>query len=249
MPAVAAETAPPVIDFNATNYRLVHQVGGERRFELSAARLEMHQRHGRFVSFPDHTELYLTGVVLRQPVAGEPVAFDAAELNRLAGQVQPAGAALSAPTPAAAARPARRSLVGRVSRIVADDVRVEFQPRAGEPVRLTAGHAQMPVDGDVIRFDHQVAITAGKCRLRAPSAIWSGSEQGFFIAEAHRLNRRAQNRPAFYQIYSRNGCVATRPTQPVAYSDPLDLVEYQIVNKLPLEIRMLFGLFGSGERF
>lgn len=231
-------------NFSVKNYRLEHVKDGLTPFKLTASELSRRQRMGRIFKFVDHDELYLKQLLIEQALPGKIVKFDISPINPVAplNEELPATSQTTGQQPIA--RTAASGLANTLSRVLVDDFSIHFQPDKKQPIVLTAKQARMLTDTQVIRFDGEFTVNAAKCKISADLALWSNLHNGLFFPDVYRLNHNTYDKPAFYRISDTGRCHQVHAIGMVEYIDQLDSIEDKVMETMPGNLRLIFGLVG-----
>ncbi len=235
------------VSFWVTKYARTHIEGPLERFKITADELTKKRRKGRMIEFINYDELYLKTLTINQSLNTKIVKFDMSEIALLTSSDDN----LSADdTPRVDSNQIEKQtdaeLLGNsLSRVLADEVTINFNPSQNPPIVLTANYAKMLTDTMTMQFEGNVTLEAAKCRISSEVAVWSNEHNGLFFSESFQLNNKTYAPPAFFQITDAGKCQRVRSVHDVEYIDKLDAIEDKMFESMPMPIQLLFGLMGS----
>jgi hypothetical protein len=231
------------VSFCVTKYTRTHIEGTLERFKLTTDELTKRRRKGRMIEFTNHDEIYLKSLTIDQPVNTKIVKFDMSEINLLTSNEENDDNTLAGNQ---VVKQIDTEVLGnRLSRVLVDQVRINFRPSKRQPVVLTANYAKILTDTGIMRLEGNVRLEATKCKMSSAVAIWSNVYNGLFFSESFQFNNKTFKPPALFQITSTGKCHRVRSVHNVEYVDQLDVVEDKMFELMPESTQLLFGLLGS----
>lgn len=236
------------VSFWVTKLTRRHIEGEVERFKLTVDELTRKQRQGRFMQFINYDELYLKILTIDQFLNTKLVKFDMNEFIPLVSNESDALTTLGN-NPRVDSNPVKQTdskvLGNKLSRVLVDEVRINFKPANYKPIILTSNRARMLIDNMIMKFEGNVKLEAAKCKISSEIAIWSNQYNGLFFSESYELNNKTYKTPTFFQITDTGRCKRVLPVQVVEYVDKLDAIEDKLVESLPMSARLMFGLLGT----
>lgn len=228
--------------------------GSDVLLRLSAERATGQPRMGRLITFENYDELYLRQVQIDQPLKSQTVVLDFRSVANLFSEFsrsdeepdQGSSDTHNKPTDTVAHEPVESigSLLENhsMSRMLAEEVKINIQPAHRKPITLTAGRATMGTDATLMKFEQSMQLQAAHCQITSAMAIWSSQPPGLYLPIIYHINGKRHTRAGFYQISSTGHCKAITPTPVIRYVDWLDKVEEKMVEAMPPSLRMLFSV-------
>ena len=241
-PEILDQTAGDVCDhcnvsFWVTKLTRTHIEGVLVRFKLKADELIKRQRQGRLMQFINYDELYIKVLTIDQHLNSKIVKFDMNEIILLSSN-ETIPLTSYDDNPRAGNNVVKQTeskvLGNTLSRVLADEVRINFKPAKYQPVVLTANHAKMLTDTMIMQFEGNVTLAATKCKISSKVAIWSNKYNGLFFSESYQFNNKTYETPAFFQITDTGRCKRVRPVHIVEYVDKLDVIEDKLFESMPM---------------
>lgn len=236
------------VSFWVTKLTRTHIEGTLERFKLTADKLIKRQRQGRFMQFINYDELYIKVLTIDQHLNTKIVKFDMNEIIPLTSNDTVALTSFDDNTRVSnnVVKQTESKVLGNtLSRVLVDEVKINFKPPKYQPVVLTANHAKMLTDTMIMQFEGNVTLEAAKCKISSEVAIWSNKYNGLFFSEAYQFNDKTYETPAFFQITDTGRCKRKRPVRVLEYDDKLDAIEDKLLASMPMSARLMFGLMGA----
>ena len=156
------------VSFWVTKLTRTHIEGTLERFKLTADELTKRQRQGRFMQFINYDELYIKVLTIDQHLNTKIVKFDMNEIIPLTSNDTVALTSFDDNTRVSnnVVKQTESKVLGNtLSRVLVDEVKINFKPPKYQPVVLTANHAKMLTDTMIMQFEGNVTLEAAKCKI------------------------------------------------------------------------------------
>jgi len=218
--------------FSIKKLSLTHVDGSTVLFRLTADSVLDRPRTGQMAFFKNYYEIHLHTMVLDQPLKESVARLDLKAIVKAVRSLDDENNESNQGKPFNEAGP---DFLGcSLSRVLVDDIRMNFTPTNRSPIILSAGHAKMGTDADIIKFEQNVNLNATKCKLSSQSAVWSNQHNGLFLPVAYIINGKKKGAGDFFKISRQGRCIRVHPTPVVEYLDMLDEVDSELFNHLHL---------------
>lgn len=220
--------------FRARNVSLIHRDGRQLLLRLEARELVHRSRQGRFFVYRSFDEIVIRGlrVEFPLPTTVTPNAPASLPLHEIAEALSAFGAFGENFGSTTATTAGDGDEAARLSRLAIEDAAFRWLPAGRPALDLVAARATVSGDLKVVRFEGGVRLTAARCRLAAPTALWSSEHHGLLLPLGYRGDRGRRAGRTFLSVRGNGACVKVVPIPDVGYRDLLEEHEQEFYQRI-----------------
>lgn len=239
--------------FRAKHVAVTHRDGRQLLLRLTAGEIIHRSRRSRFFTYRSFDEIFVRGlhVEFPQPATETKKATVSLPLREIAdvlGAFGAIGEDFGFGT-AATATAGDGDEATRLSRVLIEDVAFRMLPARQESIDLFAARAQISGDFTLVQFEGGMRLKGARCRLEAPTALWSTAHHGLLLPFGYRGAHGRRIGRTFLSVRGDGSCATAVPPPGISYRDLLEEHErdfYQRISRaMPAYAQFMLGVGGA----